>query len=420
MKQPATTDILIAGGGLVGAALAIALRDTGLSITVVEPVPPRSASQPSFDDRSTALAAGSRRILDAMGAWDGIADDACPIRHVHVSQQKRFGVAHLDAAEEGLPALGYVAPNRVLGNVLQGMLQDSAAIDFRCPATVVDVEQGSSAASVTLDENGSQQLLQAHLVVVADGARSPLREQLGIEARHWDYAQVAIIANIETELPNEGVAYERFTPEGPLALLPLGDNRMALVLVENADNAEQVFTLDDAAFAARIEQRFGKRLGRISRVGTRARYPLSLVTAKQQRQGRAVILGNAAHSLHPIAGQGFNLSLRDVATLADVIVEHRDQLDSEAGIDAALDAYIRWRRADQRKVVAFTDLLNRLFTIPFGVAAHARGLGLFGLDLFPAARHQFARQAMGRAGRLPRLARGLPLIPADDAQQVTR
>lgn len=404
-RNKASTDILVAGGGLVGAALAAALRDTGLHLTVVEPFAPRAEDHPSFDDRSTAIAAGSRRILETIGVWDRIAPDACPIRNIHVSQQKRLGVTRLSATEEGLPALGYVTPNRALGRGLQAPLQESANIDFRCPARVVGIEQHDDAAEVSIEADGNTTTLAAKLVVVADGARSPLREQLGIEARQWDYRQVAIITNIETELPNEGVAYERFTPEGPMALLPLDAHRMALVLVEDAAVSEKVMAMPEPEFAARVGRRFGGRLGRITRVGERSSYPLALVTAREQRRGRAVILGNAAHSLHPIAGQSFNLSLRDVATLADVIEQHRD----DPGSAAALDEYLAWRKSDQRKVVAFTDLLNRLFNIPFGLAAHARGLGLLGLDLSPRARRGFTRHAMGHAGRLPRLARGIAL-----------
>ena len=190
-----------------------------------------------------------------------------------------------------------------------------------------------------------------------------------------------------------------------MALLPLDARRMALVLVERSDRADDVLALDESAFLARVQRRFGQRLGALTRAGARTAYPLALVTAARQSAPRAVILGNAAHSLHPIAGQGFNLSLRDVAVLAEVIAAHRE----DPGAQAALDAYLQWRRRDQRKVVAFTDLLNRLFGIPFGVAAHARGLGLLGMDLFPAARREFSRHAMGWAGKLPRLARGLPL-----------
>jgi len=397
------TDILVAGGGMVGAALAAALHATGLRVTVVEAVPPRAPAQPSFDDRSTALAWTSRRILETLGIWHALAGDAHPIEHVHVSQQRRLGVTRLHAAEEGLPALGYVVPNRALGHALIDAMQASENVQFLTPAKVVAVRQDAHCVEATLESDGGQHQINARLLVVADGARSPLREMIGIGARQWNYGQSAIVCNLETERHHEQVAYERFTPEGPMALLPLGARRTALVLVERDTLADDVMTLDDAAFLARVQKRFGTRLGTLERAGTRAAYPLALVTADRQAEGRAVILGNAAHSLHPIAGQGFNLSLRDVAVLADVIAAHR----ADPGATDALDDYVRWRRQDQRKVVAFTDLLNRLFGIPFGLAAHARGLGLLGMDLFPGLRREFSRHAMGRAGRLPRLARGL-------------
>lgn len=399
------TDVLIAGGGLVGAALAVALRDSGLRITVAEAIPFRAPGQPSYDDRSTALSYGSRRILEAMQLWSAIEPQVAAIQRVHVSQQSRLGVTRLSAEEEKLPALGYVVPNALLGQVLMPALQNAENIDLRAPSRVVAIRQDDESATATLEENGEPVSVRARLVVAADGAASPLRQLLSVGAREWDYGQQAIVCNITPEFFHQHVAYERFAPDGPMALLPLDQQRMALVLVEQSDIAADVLALDDDAFAARVEQRFGQRLGRFVKVGKRAAYPLSLVTAEQQRQGRCVILGNAAHSLHPIAGQGFNLSLRDVATLAEVIVTHRH----DPGETKALESYLDWRRADQRRVVAFTDLLNRLFGIPFTVAAHARGLGLLGLDLFPGARSRFARHAMGRAGRLPKLARGLPL-----------
>lgn len=405
MSAATDTDVLIAGGGMVGTALAVALGATGLRVTVVEAVSPRADAQPSFDERSTALAFTSRRILEALGTWSSIAPSACPIEHVHVSQQRRLGVTRLHAAEEDLPALGYVVPNRTLGRALMQAVETTPAIEFIAPARVTALQQDEAFVTAVLESGNAGRQISTRLLVVADGARSPLREMLGIGSRQWDYGQAAIISNLEVERPHGNTAYERFTPEGPMALLPLDARRMALVLVERSDRADDVLALDEAAFLARVQRRFGQRLGALTRAGARTAYPLALVTAARQSAPRAVILGNAAHSLHPIAGQGFNLSLRDVAVLAEVIAAHRE----DPGAQAALDAYLQWRRRDQRKVVAFTDLLNRLFGIPFGVAAHARGLGLLGMDLFPAARREFSRHAMGRAGKLPRLARGLPL-----------
>lgn len=399
------TDILIAGGGMVGAALAAALRDTGLRITVVESVAPRAAGQPSYDDRSTALAYTSSLILTAMDVWPAMESAACPIKRVHVSQQRRLGVTRLSAGEENLPALGYVVPNRVLGQALLGAIEHHPAIDLLTPASVSSVRQETDHAAVTIASSGATRILTTRLLVVADGARSPLREMLGVGARNWDYGQTAIVCNVSTERNHHDTAFERFTPEGPMALLPLDHERMALVLVEKDLVAPEILGLPDDAFLARVQARFGHRLGRLTHAGARAGYPLALVTAERQLAGRAVILGNAAHSLHPIAGQGFNLSLRDVAVLAEIIAGN----GNDPGNAQALQDYTRWRRRDQRNVVAFTDILNRLFGIPFGIAAHARGLGLLGMDLLPGLRREFSRHAMGRAGKLPRLARGLPL-----------
>lgn len=405
MTETTETDVLIAGGGMVGAALAVALNGTGLDVAVVEAVPPGSAAQPSYDERSTALAWTSRRILETLGAWRDIAEAAAPIEHVHVSQQHRLGVTRLDAAEENLPALGYVVPNRVLGQALMRSLEHAGNVRFLAPASATGVRQEGNGVVVRIESPEAAWELNTKLLVVADGARSPLREMLGVGARRWDYGQSAIVCNLASQVSHGNTAYERFTPEGPMALLPLDRERMALVLVERSELAESVLAMDDDAFIARVQKRFGGRLGELARPGTRAAYPLSLVTASRQVAGRAVILGNAAHSLHPIAGQSFNLSLRDVAVLAEVLAANA----TDPGTPAALEAYAHWRRDDQRKVVAFTDLLNRLFGIPFGLAAHARGLGLLGMDLFPGLRREFSRHAMGRAGRLPRLARGLPL-----------
>lgn len=409
MTQATDTDILIAGGGMVGAALAVALRDTGLRVTVVEAVAPRGPGQPSFDDRSTAVAYTSRRILDSLDAWPALESSACPIERVHVSQQRRLGITRLSAREENLPALGYVVPNRALGSALMGVLEEAPHVQLLTPATVTAVREEGAQIFAAIESAGAEQELSARLLVIADGARSPLRDMLGIGARQWDYGQTAIVCNVSTELPHQNVAYERFTREGPMALLPLDRERMALVLVEDSANADAVMALPEEAFIERVQNRFGTRLGAITRAGARSAYPLALVTAEKQVAGRAVILGNAAHSLHPIAGQGFNLSLRDVAVLAEVIVDSITANAGDPGASHALDDYLRWRRRDQRNVVVFTDLLNRLFGIPFGVAAHARGLGLLGMDLLPVLRREFSRHAMGRAGRLPRLARGLPL-----------
>lgn len=403
-------DIAIVGGGMVGLSLAAALRTLPLDIVVVEPVPPGSDAQPSFDERTTALSNGSRRILEGLGAWQRVAAEATPIRHIHVSDRGRFAMARLSAEEQGVPALGYTLTNRVLGLALAEACRPAERVEVACPATVTGVEPGPE--RVRLSVAGARQgTLEARLVVAADGARSAVRDALGIEATVWDYGQHALIANLVPEKFHDYVAYERFTDDGPMALLPLSDGRCTVVWTMPPAAAEAVMALDDHAFLAALQDRFGYRLGRLQRVGRRHGYPLSLTRSDRQVAARAVIIGNAAQGLHPAAGQGFNLGLRDVATLAEVIADELRTrgADADPGSEEVLGRYAEWRRADRRTVIAFTDALVRVFANPLPPVRAARDAGLLLFDLVPPAKQAFARVTMGLAGRLPRLARGVPL-----------
>jgi 2-octaprenyl-6-methoxyphenol hydroxylase len=399
-------DVAIVGGGMVGASLAAALTPLGLRVALVESVPLQSESQPSFDERTTALSNGSRRILASMGVWDAVAPEAAPIRRIHVSDQGRFGFARIDAAEEGVAALGFVLANRVLGAALWDRLACDPAITIFCPARVNDIT--ASADTVSLLVGADQQpprTLRARLLVAADGANSAIRKALGIEATHWDYEQTAIITNVATRKFHDHVAYERFTNTGPLAVLPLADGRCTVVWTLAPEVAEATMQLDDATFLARLQERFGFRLGRFTRVGRRHAYPLALTRAEERVGQRVVIIGNAAQGLHPIAGQGFNLGLRDVATLAEVIADSPVTL----GDEAMLARYDAWRRTDRRGVIAFTDGLVRLFGNPLGSVKVARDLGLLLFDVLPPAKSALSALSMGITGKLPRLARGVPL-----------
>jgi 2-octaprenyl-6-methoxyphenol hydroxylase len=399
-------DVAIVGGGMVGASLAAALTPLGLRVALVESVPLQSESQPSFDERTTALSNGSRRILASMGVWDAVAPEAAPIRRIHVSDQGRFGFARIDAAEEGVAALGFVLANRVLGAALWDRLARDPAITIFCPARVNDIT--ASADTVSLLVGADQQpprTLRARLLVAADGANSAIRKALGIEATHWDYEQTAIITNVATRKFHDHVAYERFTNTGPLAVLPLADGRCTVVWTLAPEVAEATMRLDDATFLARLQERFGFRLGRFTRVGRRHAYPLALTRAEERVGQRVVIIGNAAQGLHPIAGQGFNLGLRDVATLAEVIADSPVTL----GDEAMLARYDGWRRTDRRGVIAFTDGLVRLFGNPLGSVKVARDLGLLLFDVLPPAKSALSALSMGITGKLPRLARGVPL-----------
>ncbi|MEX0374623.1 FAD-dependent monooxygenase [Spiribacter pallidus] len=457
-------DIVIAGGGLVGASLAVALRGSGYRVAVVEPVPPQAESQPSFDDRQTALAPTSRRFFENLGLWEAIEAGASPIRRIHVSDRGHGGFTRLDAAEEGLPALGHVAPNRVLGAVLAPAMAEAA--DVFCPARITQThpvmepaEAGSDpdaarapaddpaghatsspaetqavARQVVIETESGPQTVSTRLLVVADGMRSTTREALGVGLDERDYGQSAIIANLRTQYPHHGTAYERFTPDGPLAVLPAGEDAASLVWTLPHDEAQAAATQwSETAFLQALQSAFGWRLGRLEAVGKRQVYPLWAVTADQFCAQRAVIMGNAAHALHPVAGQGLNLALRDVAGLVEALGGGRPlgkagetddacrpaetgELGPPAEADGSagpadpgdpdrLAAYARSRRSDYRRTFTFTDGLVRVFSNEFLPLVAARNVGLTLLDLFPPARRALLKQATGAAGDVPELCR---------------
>lgn len=401
-------DVVIAGGGLVGAALACALADLPLRILVVEAVPPRAAGQPSYDDRSSALAYGSQRIVAGLGLWSALAPEAAPIQHIHISDRGRLGRAELHAAEHGVPALGYVVPNRALGQALYARLATLGNVTLRCPAKVVAVDPSGPRARCTIEDAAGRETLDAALAVVADGAGSELRAQLGIEVSRFTYGQSAVIANVTAERPAAGWAFERFTEQGPVALLPRASGDLAAIVTVAADAAEALAGGPPQAYATLLAERFGDRLGAFTRIGARAHYPLALTRATSQVVGRAVVVGNAAHALHPVAAQGFNLSLRDVAALAEVVADALTA-GGDAGDSAALAHYAGWRAGDQRRMSVLSDGLARVFANPLSSVGIARSLGLLAFDLLPPAKRAFAKEMMGLSGRLPRLARGLRL-----------
>ncbi len=404
-------DIVIAGGGMIGASLALALAPLRLRVAVVEAVARGEAQQPSFDDRSTALSRSTQRMFEAMGLWDEVIAASTPIRRIHISDRGRFGFSHLDAAEQGVEALGYVVINRVLGDVLQMALDGLGSADVLCPARVVDIDVTTDLASATVEhEDGRNQQLDCQLLVAADGANSAVRPLMGICASKNDYGQHAVIGNLLPEKSLDHCAYERFTEQGPLALLPVADDRAGFVWTVSSDDAERVLGLDDKSFLAELQSAFGHRLGAFSRVGKRAAYPLSLSKAMRLTATRRVLVGNSAHGLHPVAAQGFNLGMRDVAALCDCIADARNEdAAADTGSPELLRRYADWRRNDQGKLVRLTDGIVRLFGSSRPPLRVARNIGMLGFDLVPGIRSMFARNMMGLAGRLPRLARGVPL-----------
>ncbi len=391
----ARVQLAIIGGGLVGASLALALqegaRQRGWRIVLIEPFAPGNSYQPSYDARSSALSYGTRQIYERLGLWPALSARAEPIRQIHVSDRGRFGATRLSAESEGVPALGYVVENAWLGQCLWQAL-DAEVVEWRCPAEVTALQALGDGYRLTLND-GSQ--LDCDLAVLADGGRSGLREQLGIAVKTTPYGQSALIANISTAEAHQGQAFERFTDDGPMALLPLSENRSALVWTRQGGDAQRLAALPDREFLAELQQVFGYRLGALTQVGARHLYPLSLVEASEQVRPHLVVLGNAAHSLHPIAGQGYNLSLRDTLALAEAL------LDSPAtpGDFTVLQDYLRRQRLDQQLTVGFSDQVTRLFSTAQPLLVAGRNLGLLGLDLLPPAKHWFARQAMGLGTR---------------------
>lgn len=405
--EPTEFDVIIVGGGMVGASLAVALAPLPLQIAVIEAFDPRQrgVSQPSYDDRSTAIANGSQQILETIGVWAGMAQDATAISDIHISDRGHFGIGRISAVEEKVPALGYVVPNRAIGRSLWAALESFANIRMFCPARLESLlDRGDSIQVGLIDEDGNTIELHGRLVAAADGAQSVVRKILGIDATVWDYGQTAIISNVTTEKPHQNVAYERFTAHGPMAVLPMTEGRSALVWTVPSEQAEEILQLSDRQILDRLQELFGYRLGHWQKIGKRVSYPLSMSKAKQQTRHRVAIIGNAAHGLHPIAGQGFNLSLRDVAGLAEVIAGANDPGDPQA-----LEKYCRWRAGDQARVMSFTDALVRVFANPLASVRVVRNLALLMFDLLPGAKSLLARHTMGRGGDLPRLARGVPL-----------
>ena len=404
-------DIVIAGGGMVGISLALHLGQwlpDSARILLVEgfPFPQASGAKPpeyhpSFDARSTALSYSSRLIYEQLGLWQQLETWLCPIETIHVSSRGRFGSALLEAADYQWPALGYVVENAWLGSALAQALLAQGRVEVMSPARVESAEPHGDGVRLSLGGDAPLTTIDAALLVVADGADSGLRGQLGVIASEKPYGQQALIANIATAQPHQGCAFERFTDEGPLALLPLGpapgaEHRSALVWTLPPARAQELLHCDETTFLQELQSRFGYRLGRLRQVSERHGYPLALVeSAEQVRQG-IVVMGNAAHALHPVAGQGFNLALRDVAALARRVADAVDAGTSPGEL-ATLQAYERAQRADQERTIGFSDKVPALFMQTDPILGLGRDMALAGLDFLPGLKAEFVRYAAGVA-----------------------
>lgn len=396
-------DVVIVGGGLVGCSLAVALAGASRRVLLLEAIVPRDGA-PAWDERCIGLNAASHRILEAVGAWHDIAPQAEPILSTHVSERGRFGSATFTAREAGLDALGFNTPMRAINDTLWKHARAAANVEIRCPARLERLEHTQDDVRVTVVAGGETQIVRSKLVVAADGAKSAVRDLLGVDAQVREYGQSAIVTAVRPRHPHAGVAYERFLPTGPLAVLPKPDDAeghaCSLVWTVPTPEVERLLASSDAEFLARVQELFGERLGPFRALGRRQAYPLSRVLSETLHRPRTLFIGNAAQSLHPVAAQGFNLGLRDAATLAELLDGAADP-----GEEAVLTQYEARRAEDRRRVADFTDGLVRLFsnTVP-GLAA-LRHFGLVALDLRTPAREAVLLQNLGLGGRVPRLAR---------------
>ena len=391
-------DIAVIGGGLAGAGLACALAGEQASIALVEERPARDDHPHSSDARGIALSLSSRKFLDNTGLWSTLAPTACPIEHIHVSTQGAYGCVRMSAGMLDLDNLGYVIPAHELGRTLYREIAGRDNIDMFCPAAAEEVEHEPGSVTVRIRQAGAETVIRCKLLVIADGAFSDLRELAGIKTRIRDYRQTAIVANISISRDHRNTAYERFIPGGLLAMLPLlplnGGFRCVTVLVSPSDKSDGYLQLDDERYLKLLQQAFGKRLGELSGPGPRQSYPLYLLQPERQVSDRIVLLGNAAHTIHPNGAQGLNLVLRDVAALAGLL---RPVLmnGGDAGATGILDAYTTSRKADQQQVVRFTDSLQRTSNRTNPLNAVLRGSTMLALDALPELKKAFIRRATG-------------------------
>jgi 2-octaprenyl-6-methoxyphenol hydroxylase len=410
---PLDFDIIIVGGGLVGASLAASLRQSGLRIAVIETHPWATtiSAVTSYDERVIALNYIAKQILQGIGVWNsGIAQLSEPIQQIHVSEQGGFGFTRLEARKLDLPALGYVISANALLQKLQSVITPDTAptITLFAPAQLTQLHVHSSHVTATVTAPQMTQQITARLIVAADGGNSPVRHLLGIDCHEYPYEQTAIIANVTLENAHQQVAYERFGSAGTIALLPLPHNLCSLVWSVKTAQQDDYMQLSDNEFLARLQRHFGWRLGRFLRLGRRVAYPLRLVQVTQLTQPRVVFIGNAAHTLHPVAGQGLNLGLRDVATLADLL---SNSAPEAIGTADHLRIYADRQRQDHRRVITITDSLVKTFSNDFMPMRWARNLSLLAIDALPPLKKLFVQQMTGLTAYPSRLSSGLNVQP---------
>ncbi len=400
-------DLLIVGGGMVGASLACALGDTPLRIGVVESHTAQSEwPSDSYDIRVSAITRATENVFRLIGAWDGMEQRrVTPYGAMDVWDATGSGSIGFDCADLGEPNLGYIIENRVILAALLERMAQFDNIELLCPAQVAELQRDEVSATLTLADGSSY---SAALIVGADGANSWVREQAGITTTGWPYEQTAVVATIKTAKHHHGVAYQRFMPEGPLAFLPMPNGLSSIVWSTTPERAAELVELDEASFLAELQLAFGDKLGAMESTGPRGAFPLLLRHANRYSDERLVLVGNAAHAIHPLAGQGLNLGVSDIAALAELLLDAKNN-KQDVGEFALLRRYERWRKADNVTVMAAMDGFKRLFSNDSAPLSLLRNIGLTIADNAGPAKKLMMRRALGLSGDLPRLSRGLPL-----------
>ncbi|KAF3981107.1 MAG: 2-octaprenyl-6-methoxyphenyl hydroxylase [Methylococcales symbiont of Hymedesmia sp. n. MRB-2018] len=394
-------DILIVGGGLAGNCLALALKESGLRIALVEASSREQQKQSPTGDRALALSAGTVKLLQALDAWNGVKEYATAIKNIHISDRGHFGKARLSAKKEGVEALGYVISGRNIEGHLAELVE-KANIKQICPGRILGLISDRDAVHVSLKETDKPMSLSVKLLVGADGGQSTVRSLLEIPRHITQYQQTALITTVRSSIPHNNTAFERFTESGPLAVLPVNNEECSIVWTRTEEDAEDLMSSTEAEFLQQLQQCFGYVLGGLTLSSPRRAFPLSLIQAENMVSGRTVIIGNAVHQLHPVAGQGFNLGMRDVVQLAEMLVEQQ-QKKADIGGASFLQRYVELREKDHKQTIQFTDGLVKIFSTDWLPLAAARSISLTVLDHIPFAKSMLAKHAMGLAGRLPRI-----------------
>ncbi len=396
-------DIIIVGAGLVGTSLISALQQQPLRIAVLEKHLPESATATTPDSRPLTLSYGSALILKNLGVWDALAPQACPIKSVHVSEQGRFGRTCFQASEENVPVLGYVVPFHQLQQRLYQTAANSAKVDFFASDAIETIHCDRNGATITFTTIHGQQQLSAKLLIAADGTHSVCRKQLNIETTTKDHEEIALTATIQLQTPHQHQAYERFTRQGVLALLPLFDQqKYRLVWTTSKTQFAKIQQWDDASLQTHLQNCFGHRIGHITSITRHQHFPLTTIIANEQVRPGFVLVGNAAHAIYPLAAQGFNLGLRDVAVLSEVLLTAIHANDSISDL-ATLNQYVDWRGQDQQRIIDLTAGIANLFDWQLPGVGAARGFGLLAMDMITPIKKRLAKRCLGLAGRLPQL-----------------